>query len=123
MNPLQIQQRGKVLCVRVSGRLAQEESVALARQVTPRLKPGCDLLLDLGEVEYMTSAAVGALVGLYQQVRLAGGRAAISAPNERVHLLLEIAGLNQLLALCRSLEEAEGQLGSGSGSASGTNPA
>jgi len=65
-----------------------------------------DLLLDLTEVEYMTSSAVGSVVSLYQQVRLGGGRMAVAAPNERVHLLLEIAGLNQLLALCSTAEEA-----------------
>lgn len=107
MEPIRFSEDGALLQVRLAGRLSQEEGRALAVTVGKRLGAGpVQLLLDLTEVEYMTSSAVGAVVSLYQQVRLGGGRMAVAAPDDRVHLLLEVAGLNQLLALCRTAEEA-----------------
>jgi anti-sigma B factor antagonist len=114
MQPIQIREEAGLLCVRMAGRLSQQEGEALAKKLAGRLGSACPgLLLDLSEVEYMTSSAVGAVVSLCQQVRLGGGRMAVAAPDDRVHLLLEVAGLNQLLALCRSAEAARGALGAG----------
>jgi anti-sigma B factor antagonist len=110
MEPICLRQDGTTLCVNLSGRLSQDEGAQLTAQAGARLAAEGggprDLLLDLSEVEYMTSAAVGSVVGLYQQVRLGGGRMAVAAPDDRVHLLLEIAVLNQLLALRRTAGEA-----------------
>jgi len=115
MEPIRLRDDRGLLCAGVSGRLGEEEAAELAETVGRRLagSPPARLLLDLTEVEYMTSSAVGAVVGLYQRVRLGGGRMAVAAPDERVHLLLEIAGLNQLLALCRTAEEARRALAGG----------
>ncbi|HOX05355.1 MAG TPA: STAS domain-containing protein [Planctomycetota bacterium] len=116
MEPIRVSREGATLCICLGGRLAQDESAALIARTGKELtaSPGpLDLLLDLTEVEYMTSSAVGAVVLLYQQVRLGGGHMAVAAPNERVHLLLEIAGLNQLLALCRTAAEARQALSQG----------
>ena len=114
MEPIRLREEDGLLCAGVSGRLGEEEAAALAGAVGRRLGGSpVRLLLDLTEVEYMTSSAVGAVVGLYQRVRLDGGRMAVAAPDERVHLLLEIAGLNQLLALCRTAEEARRALAGG----------
>jgi anti-anti-sigma factor len=113
MDSICLRQDGSLLCASLSGRLSELEGAQLVSQAGQRLAAGGgsqDLLLDLSEVEYMTSSAVGAVVSLYQQVRLGGGRMAVAAANERVHLLLEIAGLNQLLALCNTAEEARAAL-------------
>jgi anti-anti-sigma factor len=107
MDNIRIQERGKFLCASLAGRLAQAESEELARRLFKHLAGKEGVLLDLSEVEYMSSSAVGAVVCLCQQVRMNGGRMAVVAPDDRVHLLLEVAGLNQILDLCRSTEEAE----------------
>ncbi len=99
---------GNLLVAVPRGRLAKEEADRLCEKINPRLTEGVTgLLLDLSEVDYMTSAALGVIIALLQRVRSGGGRMAVAAPGERIHLLLEVAGLNQLLALCTSREEAE----------------
>jgi anti-sigma B factor antagonist len=114
MQPIRIIEEAGVLIVRLAGRLSQQEGESLVKKLAGRPGSGCPgLLLDLSEVEYMTSSAVGAVVSLCQQVRLGGGRMAVAAPDDRVHMLLEVAGLNQLLALCRSAEEARRALAAG----------
>jgi anti-sigma B factor antagonist len=116
MEPIRLHQDQTLLLVSLKGRLSEAEGTKLSAKAAKRLggEGGArDLLLDLTEVEYMTSSAVGAVVGLYQKVRLGGGRMAVAAANERVHLLLEIAGLNQLLSLCKTVEEARAALAAG----------
>ena len=104
----EISRSGGFLSVRPRGRLAKEEADGLLASIAPGLAGGVrGLLLDLSEVDYMTSAALGVVISMLQKVRSGGGRMAVAAPGERVHLLLEVAGLNQLLALCKSREEAE----------------
>ena len=116
MQPIQLHQDGDMLCVALGGRLSQDEGAQLMAQAGARLTDGGgarNLLLDLTEVEYMTSSAVGSVVSLLQQVRLGGGLMAVAAPDDRIHLLLEIAGLNQLLTLCRTAADARKALAPG----------
>lgn len=115
MEDIRIQERGSLICASLTGRLTQAESEELLRRLASQLTGKAGVLLDLSEVEYMSSSAVGAVVCLCQQVRLAGGRMAVAAPDERVHTLLEVAGLNQLLELCRSVEEAAEAIKGGKG--------
>lgn len=107
MDNIRIEESGGIVRARLSGRLAQAEAEELARRICRHLAGAGGVLVDLSEVEYMSSSAVGGVVCICQQVRLGGGRMAVAAPDDRVHMLLEVAGLNQLLQLCRSVGEAE----------------
>ena len=107
-----LDQNGDVLVAVPQGRMGKDEADRLCALVLPRLQgPVRSLLLDLTAVDYMTSAALGVVISLLQRVRSRGGRMAVAAPGERVHLLMEVAGLNQLVEVCRSREEAEKLLG------------
>jgi anti-anti-sigma factor len=100
-----------LLIAAAAGKMAQEEARVFCEAVRNRLREDVKrVLLDFSAVDYMTSAALGAIIALLQRVRSTGGRMAVAAPGERVHLLMEVAGLNQLLALCTDREEAERRL-------------
>lgn len=110
----EVSREGDLLIAAPAGHLGKEEADGLLEKLKPDLAEGVGaLLLDLSAVDYMTSAALGVIISLLQRVRSRGGRMAVAAPNERVHLLLEVAGLNQLLALCRSRQEGERNLAEG----------
>jgi len=111
MGPEDLYREGDMLTAAPRGRLAKEEADQLCEVIAPHLTGGARrLLLDFSNVDYMTSSALGVIIALLQKVRSAGGRMAVAAPVERIHLLLEVAGLNQLLALCHSREEAKKHL-------------
>ena len=102
---------GEVLIAAPRGRMGKEEADRLSGLIGARLQGQArSLLLDLSGVDYMTSSALGVVIALLGRVRSRGGRMAVAAPGERVHLLMEVAGLNQLVDLCRSRAEAEGHL-------------
>jgi anti-anti-sigma factor len=110
-----LNRNGDMLTAAPQGRLAKEEADWLCDQIKPLLAEGVKrLMLDLSEVDYMTSSALGVIILLLQRVRSGGGKMAVAAPGERIHLLLEVAGLNQLLELCRTRAEAKNYLLEGS---------
>jgi anti-anti-sigma factor len=55
------------------------------------------LLLDLGNVEYLTSTTLGWLVGLHTRLRSAGRHLALSRPQPQVREVIEATCLDRLL--------------------------
>jgi len=70
------------------------------------------LVIDLSATEYMDSAGLGTLVGLRKRLRESGGELLLAAPKPRVRRLLDITGLDQILAVhedvAAALKEDEG---------------
>lgn len=64
------------------------------------------LLLDLGEVKYLTSTALGQLVALHKRVRAADGELILANVTAPVYEVLQVTRLHLLLDI-RS-EDAEG---------------
>ncbi len=63
------------------------------------------LILDLDGVKFMDSVGVGHIVSTYKRLK-AGVRLQICTDNEHIRMLLEIAGLNGVSSVHRSVEEA-----------------
>lgn len=72
---------------------ALEEQLSLLPQVTA----GDSLLLDLGEVRYVSSAGLGALIAFHRKVRAAGGRFALANTTHAVREVLTLTRLDKLL--------------------------
>ena len=68
------------------------------------------LLLDLGNVEYLTSTTLGWLVGLHTRLRSAGRHLALSRPQPQVREVIEATCLDRLLDV-RPGPSAEGSVG------------
>jgi anti-anti-sigma factor len=57
------------------------------------------LVIDLGKVEYLDSAAIGCLMDLYRQSTAAGATIKLAAVQRRVETMLTLTGANQFLEL------------------------
>jgi anti-sigma B factor antagonist len=57
------------------------------------------LQLDLSEVEFVDSSGLKELVHLHQNVSEGGGRVTLTAMTDQLRHLLEITGLDQVLAV------------------------
>ena len=64
------------------------------------------LLVDMSEVELMTSAGLGALVRLLHRVQKLGGKIAVFGANTRVKDVVEVVMLAEILNLCGTIDEA-----------------
>jgi len=61
-------------------------------------------------VDLMASAGVGALVRLFHRVQTLGGQMAVFGANERVHDVIEVVQLSQILNVCDTMDEARARL-------------
>jgi anti-anti-sigma factor len=85
---------GETGILTISGRLDASSSPALP----PRASALCDtgirtLLIDLQQVEYLTSAGFRALIAVKRQAERASVELALCGLNEMVHDLFEVGGL------------------------------
>lgn len=86
--------RDEVLLVDCIGRiLFGEESAALRDRVRSALSQHPNVVLNLGEVNYIDSGGLGTLVSLYTTARNAGGALKLSNLTQRVGDLLQVTKL------------------------------
>jgi len=89
------------------GRLDMASAPAFRERVKQLVDSGSHrLLVDLGEVSFVDSSGLGAVIGGLKVARQAGGDLRIARPNEQVKLVLELTSLNRLLQPYGTLEEA-----------------
>jgi anti-anti-sigma factor len=75
---------------------------AVSRAVTDPI-----LVVDLSQVPYMDSAALGSILGLHCSCERNHRRYALSGVNDRVRTLFEVGGVDNLLIQYATAEEAE----------------
>lgn len=68
------------------------------------------IVLDLENVEYADSAALGVLLHATSAVRAKGGKLLLAAPNERLLDLFRLTNTTPLLTICPSRAAAISQL-------------
>lgn len=81
----------------VSGRVDSSTSTELDEVLQNRLDEGrANLVLDLSDVDYMSSSGLRSLVSALRASKKKGGDVRIAAPSERVREVLGLAGLDSL---------------------------
>jgi len=101
-----------ITVLRVSGRLELgRDSQRLEELVAWLVADGRRrLLMDLLQVDYIDSAGIGALAMAAGQVKQAGGKLALVVAEGRVKTVLHFAGLDSIMPLADSVEQAAGRL-------------
>ncbi len=68
--------------------------------VTGELAGGArKVVIDLGKVEYLDSAAIGCLMDIYRQSTAAGARVKLAGVQKRVETMLALTGANEFLEM------------------------
>lgn len=68
------------------------------------------VVIDLGEVPFMDSTGLGALIGGIRRIREAGGEVGVSCSRPAVLRLLHTTGFDRMVTVADSVEEATVQL-------------
>src|SRR5206468_9967858 len=107
-NMLQIERLGKVkgqsvLCLK--GPLTIE-NVSLFQSAIRREETFSTVILDLSDVPYIDSTALGALVSAYVSRQKVGRRVVLSGASERVSRMLKITSVESLFLTFPTLEDA-----------------
>lgn len=73
------------------------------------------IVLDLSDLEYLNSKAVGFLVGVSQKVAQANATLVLAALRSNVEDIITVVGLNQIIPVVRTVEEAKSMFDPGMG--------
>ena len=68
------------------------------------------MILDLSETPYMDSAGLGLVMNYYVSAQSQGRRLILAGANERIHALLEMTKVAQILTAAPTVEAAEQSL-------------
>ena len=97
--------------VRLSGDIDMAMVPELRRELSAAMDGGCaHLVLDLSDVVYADSSALGLLVWLDHQLRPSGGRMVLASANRDVARILELSGLVTVAASLTMSPNVEGAL-------------
>lgn len=98
---------GDRLVIRLTGKLSLETVHNFIQSSRP--EDAVHLILDMSGVSFLDSAGVGALVQLFVHRRSAGKSFAIAGLTSQGNAVIQVAGLNKLLPIHPSIEEALAQ--------------
>jgi len=99
----------RVTMVEVSGRIDSTNATKLGEALNEQIDAGRhQLVVDLSNVEYMSSAGLRELVAAAKKVRGNNGDLRIASPSNRVKEVLELAGLNLVFKIFPTQVEAVG---------------
>jgi anti-sigma B factor antagonist len=91
----------------VGGEVDYEVSPQLKAHMMRAIKAGARrLVLDLSDVTFIDSTAIGVVAGAVEKLDEAGGSLAIVSTHEKVVQIFEITGLDSVITLHASREEA-----------------
>lgn len=99
--------RRDIALLRVKGYIDTQTCTEMLAQITNVLKQGFfHLIVDMGQVNYVSSAGWGVFVGEIKGIREAGGNLKIVEMTPEVHEVFEMLEFNRILEAYDSLEEA-----------------
>jgi anti-anti-sigma factor len=91
--------RGRAVVMRVRGRIDGHTAPDLMKRGLAEQAPDRDLILNLSEVTFISSAGVGALMVLAETAGRQGGSLRLAPASEAVLSVLEILNLDQFLQI------------------------
>ncbi len=98
---------GDVNLVQVAGRLDANSSPELEKKLVNLLESGeKDFLIDLAELDYISSVGLRVLLMAAKKAKASGGQVALNSLREHVLEVFEIAGFTAIFPIYVSREEA-----------------
>lgn len=100
--------KNKTILIRVVGEIDHHTAKELRIKTENALSQmgGTNILFDFSDVTFMDSSGIGMLIGRYKQVQALGGRLAILSANKTVTEIILLSGVNQLLPLFDTIQDA-----------------
>lgn len=90
-------QHNDILLIEPSGRLDSVSSPALDQSIAASLAGNSRLVLDLRDLEYISSAGLRVLLGAAKKVKQLGGRLILCGLKPHIHEVFEISGFLSIL--------------------------
>lgn len=99
--------KNRVDVVTVAGRVDSATAPELEKSIRGQFdKNHHQIVVDLAGVEYMSSAGLRTLVSSLKTAKSHGGNVVIAKPSDRAREVIELAGLNAVLAIYDDVVDA-----------------
>lgn len=99
--------RGDIEIIKLAGSLDMHSFNELEAQVNALFHQNhYQVVLDCQKLDYIGSAAIGALIGFSKKAREQGGDVKLLNVPQRIHSIIDILGFTSVLHLCESEESA-----------------
>lgn len=106
---IQVKEMARVSLLTITGRVDSNTAQTLGEELRGQIDKGNkNLVTDLANVEYMSSAGLRELVGTLKTVKSTGGDLRIAAPSDRVREVLDLAGLESVFTVFEDVVSAVG---------------
>ena len=97
----------QVAAVAVTGYVDFDAAPALKHSLVDCIEAGrSQLVVDLAEAGFIDSTAIGVLVGALKRLQESGGSLVVVCANENVQSIFELVGLDEVITLHRSRDDA-----------------
>ena len=107
MLSIETENRQSVSVMKVRGRVDSETSIELDEALTKLLQEGRNqLVLNLQDVDFMSSAGLRAMVKAYQAAKRSGGDLRLASVSNPVEVILRTVGMIQMMQMYPSDQEA-----------------
>jgi len=106
---VKIQEMNRVDLVEVSGRVDSSTAADLGAKMNERINNGTlNIVVDLSQVDYMSSGGLRELVAALKRVKKDGGDLRLCSPSPRVREVLDLAGLDTIFQIFEEQVKAVG---------------
>ncbi|HEY3078932.1 MAG TPA: STAS domain-containing protein [Chloroflexota bacterium] len=104
---IDVQRQDAAAIVRLNGRLDPLSAADVKGRLGQVVADGARrVVVDLGEVPFIDSSGLGALIGGLKAARQAGGDLRLARPAQQAQTILELTTLNRVLRPYATVEEA-----------------
>ena len=104
---IDVQRQDAAAIVRLNGRLDLLSAADVKGRLGQVVADGARrVVVDLGEVPFVDSSGLGALIGGLKAARQAGGDLRLARPAQQAQTILELTTLNRVLRPYATVEEA-----------------
>jgi len=86
--------------------LDASNAAAMKKEVQPLLKPGAKVIFDLGQVEFVDSSGLGAILSCLRLVTSQDGDLKLCSVTKTVRVLLQLVRFHRILDILNSREDA-----------------
>lgn len=98
---INLETKGNVLCIRLTGELDHHTSGELREQVETALYEHSiqHIVLNLEQLRFMDSSGLGVILGRYKHIKNVGGEMVVCAISPSIKRLFEMSGMFKIIRL------------------------
>ena len=106
---LEFSENSNCLIMKVNGEIDHSYAILISNEADRKIidSSKMNFIIDLSEVSFMDSSAIGVIIGRYKLIQSLGRSISIVSSNQTAGKILDMSGIKKIIPLWASLNEAE----------------